>query len=326
MSEALRDAPAETTVWTVLGPMPASKLGRVSTHEHVLVFDDDRLVLDELAAFKGAGGSTIVECTTLGIVGLGQRAEHAGRLARLSERSGVHIVAGTGFYKEPKLPAFVADWPIDELAEHMIREIRDGIGGTPHRAGVIGEVGSSNYHVFPTEEKVLRAAARAQLATGVAISTHTGRATMTDKQLDFFEQEGVDLGRVVIGHLDVRPDLSALREVYAAILSRGAYVQFDTLGKEGFFELELDPAYGQKFPFDHQRAEMVAELVQQGHIDHLLLACDVDTLSLTRAHGGGGYQRALTFDTLLRQAGLTPDQIATITVDNPRRVLGVTPV
>ena len=295
-------------------------------HEHVLVFEDDSLVLSELAGFKNAGGSTLVECTTLGIVGLADRGKHAQRLARLSQQSGVQIVAGTGFYKEPRLPAFVADWSIDRLADHMIRELRDGIGGTEHRAGIIGEVGSSNYHVFPTEEKVLRAAARAQLATGVAISTHSGRATMTDRQLDLFEQEGVDLGRVVIGHLDVYPRLPELRHVYDEVLGRGAYVQFDTIGKEGFFELELDPAYGQKFPYDRDRADMVAALVEAGDIDHILLACDVDTPSLAHAYGGGGYAGSVAFDQLLLAAGLTHDQIARITVDNPRNLLGTASV
>ncbi|HYM49555.1 MAG TPA: hypothetical protein VET65_03170 [Candidatus Limnocylindrales bacterium] len=316
----------QAMVSTILGPVKPSELGPVSTHEHLLVFDDEAMVLRELAAFKDAGGSTLVECTTLGIVDIQHRGRHAERLAWLSRQSGVKIVAGTGFYKEPKLPSFVADWTVDQLAAHMIREIREGIGGTAHRAGIIGEVGSSNYRVFPTEEKVLRAAARAQLATGVAISTHTGRATMTDKQLDIFEQEGVDLGRVVIGHLDVYPRLHEKRHVYDEILARGAYAQFDTLGKEGFFELELDPGYGQKFPYDRDRAEMVAELVEAGHIDHILLACDVDTLSLTRTGGGGGYARAMTFHQLLLEAGLSREQIGRITVDNPRALLGVMPV
>lgn len=119
----------------------------------------------------------------------------------------MQIVAGTGFYKEPRLPSFVMDWSMERLANHMITEIRDGIGGTDHRAGIIGEVGSSNYQVFPTEEKVLRAAGLAQAATGVAISTHTGRATMVHNQLDLFEDEGARLDRVVIGHLDVHPHL-----------------------------------------------------------------------------------------------------------------------
>jgi phosphotriesterase-related protein len=320
-AEMPADHPEPGMVQTILGPRPASELGRVSTHEHVLVFDDESMLLDELSAFRTAGGSALVEMSTVGVVPIEQRRTHAERLAALSRQSGVDIVAGTGFYKEPRLPSLVAEWSVDELAAHMILELRDGIGGTSYRAGIIGEVGSSNYRVFPTEEKVLRAAARAQVATGAAISTHTGRGTMVSRQLDIFEEEGADLSRVVIGHLDVNPKLASLRGVYAEVLIRGAYVQFDTLGKEGFFELELDPDYGQKFPYDGERAEMVAELVGDGHIERILLACDVDTLSLTRVHGGAGYERALTFDAELRRAGLDDAQIARITVDNPREIL-----
>ena len=108
------------------------------------------------------------------------------------------------------------------------------------------------------------------------------------------------------------------------MLDRGAYVQFDTVGKEGFFELELDPEYGQKFPYDPERAEMIAELVQDGYVERILISCDIDTLSLTCAHGGGGYARSATFDRDLQAAGLTSAQIRTITVDNPARVLAMT--
>ncbi|MFI5286052.1 MAG: phosphotriesterase [Candidatus Dormibacteria bacterium] len=308
-------------VQTILGPKPPGTLARVATHEHLLKFDDTAMVLDELAAFRAEGGSTIVEVSTLGIVDIADRAQHAERLATISRESGVQIIAGTGFYKEPRLPSFVMDWSMERLANHMITEIREGIGGTDHQAGIIGEVGSSNYQVFPTEEKVLRAAGLAQAATGVAISTHTGRATMVHNQLDLFEDEGARLDRVVIGHLDVHPHLNSLRNVYQEVLDRGAYVQFDTVGKEGFFELELDPEYGQKFPYDPERAEMIAELVRDGYVERILISCDIDTLSLTCAHGGGGYARSATFDRDLKAAGLTNAQIRTITVDNPARVL-----
>ena len=140
-------------VQTILGPKPPGTLGRVATHEHLLKFDDTAMVLDELAAFRAQGGSTIVEVSTLGIVEIADRAHHAERLAEISRDAGVQIVAGTGFYKEPRLPSFVMDWSMERLANHMITEIREGIGGTDHRAGIIGEVGSSNYQVFPTRGK-----------------------------------------------------------------------------------------------------------------------------------------------------------------------------
>ena len=71
---------------------------------------------------------------------------------------------------------------------------------------------------------------------------------------------------------------------------------------------------------------MVAALVEAGDIDHILLACDVDTPSLAHAYGGGGYAGSVAFDQLLLAAGLTHDQIARITVDNPRNLLGTASV
>ena len=146
---------------------------------------------------------------------------------------------------------------------------------------------------------------------------------MVHEQLDLFEDEGARLDRVVIGHLDVHPHLKSLRNVYQEVLDRGAYVQFDTVGKEGFFELELDPEYGQKFPYDPERAEMIAELVQDGYVERILISCDIDTLSLTSRAWRWGVRSLGDVRPRPPAAGLTKAQIRTITMDNPARVLAM---
>jgi phosphotriesterase-related protein len=140
-------------------------------------------------------------------------------------------------------------------------------------------------------------------------------------QLDLFEAEGADMRRVAVGHLDVQPHLRPLLGYYVELASRGASLVFDTVGKEGCFELELDPAYGQKFPDDTERAEIVAELVCRGYATQILVSCDVDTVSLTRSGTGNGYARLLEFVTSLTQVGLSTADIQTILVENPRRLL-----
>jgi phosphotriesterase-related protein len=318
--EEARRGPADTPkVRTITGDMDPAALSLTAMHEHVLLFEDDSFLADELRAFREAGGRSLVELTTVGLVSIDQRSDHACRLARLAQTSDVRIIAGTGFYKEPRLPSLVGDWSVDQWADHMVREIRDGIGGTAFRAGIIGEVGTSNYRLFATEEKVLRAAARAHLVTGASITTHTGRTTMAHEQLDIFESEGVDLRRVVIGHLDVQPRLRVLLGSYKGIANRGAYHAFDTVGKEGFFELELDPAYGQKFPYDPERAEIIAEIASQGYLRQVVISCDVDKPELTARCGG--YARLLSFRWDLMAVGLAPEAIATILVANPQAVL-----
>jgi phosphotriesterase-related protein len=63
----------------------------------------DRMV-SELVAYRQAGGRAIVEVTC---DGWGRDLD---MLARLSEASGVHIIATAGFYIEPCMPLFVDEW------------------------------------------------------------------------------------------------------------------------------------------------------------------------------------------------------------------------
>jgi len=176
-----------------------------------LLPDDYELTVEELAPFRELGGGCIVDLTTNGI-----RPQPA-RLREVSERSGVHIVSGCGYYTGVTHPQEVADLSEAELIERLVQEIRDGIGGTDVRPGIIGEIGTSN-PIEPNEEKVLRVAAAAQRQTGLAINVHVsifGRQAL--HAIDVLDAAGADLSRVVISHLDELLDLDHHR----AILRRG---------------------------------------------------------------------------------------------------------
>ena len=91
----------------------------------------------------------------------------------MSLRSGVTIIATTGFYKQAVHPPWVAAMGVDEIAELMIRELEEGIEDTGIRAGAIGECACTEPVPFhPEEEKVLRAACRARIRTGVGFTFH----------------------------------------------------------------------------------------------------------------------------------------------------------
>ena len=173
------DVPAGRVVRTVLGDIPPAALGVTLAHEHLLSDlrcywrpDDDpeltlervtlgtvarvrrspwaardNLLLDDLAgaaaelrAFKAAGGGAVIEVTSNGI----------GRdlvgLRVLAERTGVHIVGGTGWYIGASHPASLARRDVAELAEEMVTELTLGVAGTDGiRAGVIGEIGAGSF-------------------------------------------------------------------------------------------------------------------------------------------------------------------------------------
>ncbi len=300
-------------VMTVRGPVAPEDLGHTQMHEHVfsdlswprhrwlaLPITDEVQMTEEVRLYREAGGRTLVDPTL----------EHIGRdpekLRRVSESTGVHIVMGTGFYREPYYPEFVNKWTTRRLADYMIDEIENGVGGTGIRPGIIGEIGLDKTWVQGVEERVLRAAARAQAATGLPITTHT-TMYMALTFLEIFQEEGVAPDRVIIGHLDGVLEMHELERVAAT----GAYMEFDLIGIEWINT-------------DRRRAEFLAELVRQGHQDRLLIAQDMPARPRLKTNGGHGYQHLIdNFLPMLRAEGVSEEAIRAMTHTNPARVLAV---
>jgi phosphotriesterase-related protein len=301
----------EVQVNTVLGGIAPADLGWTLPHEHLLIdlyvrfqphreymlFDVD-LACAELAMFASAGGRTLVNVTTNDI------GRSPIRLREIARRTGVNVVMGTGRYREPFYEPALWETPTQAIADMFIREIEvgtdDGI-----KAGVIGEIGVHRRHVSPVEERIHRAAARAQVRTGLALTTHSIASTVGLAQLDIFEEEGVDLRRVVIGHSDTYPDL----DYHRALIRRGAFVQFDTI--RGASDYETMRTVG-----------LITALTEEGHLEHILLSQDVCATGHLVAYGGTGYSYLISsFVGLLRKAGLAQEQVEQMFIGNPRRML-----
>jgi phosphotriesterase-related protein len=308
-------------VQTVLGRIDPADLGWTLPHEHTAIalwhianrWDywelrrDEPVIVEELAAFRAAGGGAIVDLT---LDGVGRDPEW---LAGLARSTGLHVVMGRGWYRGAHYPAetLVDRRSVDSLADEIVRDATDGVGTTGIRSGIIGEIGTDKPWLSAQEERVHRAAARAARRTGLAITTHAVQSTVGLDQLTVFEAEGADLSRVVIGHADSHPSL----DYHLAIVERGATVEFDFLGM-AFTALER---HGEGRIVDNLR-----ELLGRGHVERILLSQDVCHDSQLRRYGGNGYTYlAETFLPRLRAAGVSDAEIRTITVDNPRRLLTI---
>ena len=346
-------------VRTVLGDIDAADLGPTSMHEHILGtfevwledvasspsvrgpvdpeakielpllgllrrnpfllrdnlnLDDVELAIAEVAAFKDAGGGCLVEVSSIGI-----RTDLAG-VRRVAAETGLHIVQGTGFYLEGALPSSVAELPAGDLAAVMITEIEEGIDDTGIRAGIIGEVGTMS--VTDTEVKILRASARAQLATGAVISLHAHpNFRLGERIVGILTEEGVPVDRIIVGHMDENlvafgPGLAHI-DYHRKLADLGVWLQYDTFGAECYYD-----STGLREPLDAERAYAVAAIASEGHLGQLLLGMDVWLKQSLKRYGGLGYDHLLTaVPVMLRQAGLTDADIRTMLVDNPRRAL-----
>lgn len=296
-------------VQTVLGAVDSAELGVVLPHEHLFinmyritrntshVLDDMDSAVDDLCAFRAAGGASIVELTNNGI------ARDPIRLAEASRRSGVHVIMGCGWYREPFYDPRLQSISTESIAVELCEEINHGIDGI--RPGVIGEIGADREFVSGIEERVLRAAGRASTRTGAAVITHAVKSAVGLAQLDILEEEGVDLRRVAVSHCD-----SYLHTDYhLAIASRGAYVSFDRHN-------------GRNPLLQRRRIEAVTALIRAGHADRVLLSQDVCHIEDRSEAGGPGFTYVLGHVVpALVAEGVRRELVEGILRDNPQRLL-----
>lgn len=322
-------ATTSTTVRTVLGDVLAEDLGVVAVHEallsvvpgaeHAYDLAFDRAEIFEtlaarLTAFRAAGGGTVVDSTGM-FHGRDVRLYEA-----LSRATAVHVVASTGMGPEAMLGGYFltpqtnppTPWPADKFAALFSAEVTDGmVVPRLERRGAAGLVATAvtRSGMTPTDESLVRGAARTALATWVPLSLRFGADAVHD--LDVVLDEGLSADRVVIGGLD-RIDAVAAGAP-AAIAARGAYVALDHVGP-------ADPDH----VTDDVRADVVLDLVRAGHGDRILLSCNAT--GVAKGHAGRDVPFDLvlrSFAPLLRGRGLPEDDLQQILVANPATLLTV---
>lgn len=257
--------------------------------------DQYDLICQEMKDLRALGVSNIIEMTN----------RYMGRnpqfMLDLMRETGINVVACTGYYQDAFFPEHVAARSVEQLAQEMVDEIVIGIDGTELKAGIIAEIGSSEGVITPLEEKVFIAAARAHIETGCPISTHTSFSTMGVEQLVLLQAHGVDLSRVTVGHCDLKDNLDNILRM----IDLGAYVQFDTIGKNNYYP-------------DEKRIGMLYELRNRGLLNRVMLSMDITRRSHLKANGGNGYDYLLTtFIPQLRQSGFSQADVDTMLRDNP---------
>ncbi|MFE5580960.1 phosphotriesterase [Kitasatospora sp. NPDC056531] len=312
--------PAGTTrtVRTVLGDLDPAELGVTDAHDHLFIrsprfpgqeLDDPAAAEDVLRAYAAAGGRTLVQWTPWG---MGRGAD---TLAGLSRATGVHIVAATGahqtaHYPQGRFPAPGDDVsertaPYADLAERFVTELTTGLPGAPEgvRPGLIkiaGDAGPSTGHT----RRTMAAAAEAHHATGAPIAVHLepdGDPHGVLRRLH--GRYGVRPDRIILGHLTRFTD----RTLHRSLAAEGVFLALDSPSRIGH-------------PADLQAFDVIADLVEAGHADRLLLGADTTTRT---AREVGGTARLLT-DLAPRLArGFGPELPDRLLVANPAAALAV---
>lgn len=335
---------------TVLGDIAPDKAGVTLTHEHIRyayqgcefdhknVWDFDTVANEvgrSIRAMVGDYGiKTIVDLTPADI------GRHPELLAEVSRRSGGHIIAATGFYAQGMGIGFY--WrrkSVDYIAETIVRDITEGMVYdnklTPYRAGVIKvatggmgpgptPVGPNGLRIGPMEERVIRAAGRAQKKTGAPIGTHTQPVDyeVTNpgiEMLNILEEEGADPGKVMLGHVFINPRFEQLK----ALCERGAILQVDHIGIPWMHDSPEE--------IDEEMAVLICRLADLGYIGQILLSYDrffshgrgpiteeEPDQDNTRVPIGHLFE---SFAPRLAKKGFGEAELRQVLVDNPRRIL-----
>ncbi len=317
---------------TVTGQISPQELGWTLVHEHfyfaypgwqadatMAPFDREEALkvgLEVCRTLKSAGIQTIVDATPN---------DTGGRepllYKELSQMTGINIICVTGLFTESRGGS--AYWKVkmaygadiaQMIAELFIAELTQGIGNTGIKAGLIKVASSAQMTQY--EEETHKAAVMAQKATGAAIITHTDELSGIE-QADFLLSHGAVPGKVLIGHVTNSADV----DYHRAILKRGVYICFDRMGSVSPFSAS-----------DEVNVRNIATLVREGYAGQIMLSHDTVNLSLGRVAAGpvsaARSQPARTIDHIsrniipqLKAEGVSDEQIWTMMVENPRRLL-----
>jgi phosphotriesterase-related protein len=303
---------------TVTGTISLDQLGTTMMHEHIIValdgtFLDSTMHFDwqaiedeavkKLKAVKEIGGvQTFVDLTT---IEMGRDVE---LMRRISERSEVSIIFTTGLFADAYgIPHYFRDLSDEDITELYVHEIEEGVGPNHLKAGVI-KVATGARELTELEVRIVRAAGKAAVATGVPVLTHTGRGGGGIEQIQLLQEVGVPLTKMVIGHSDVSADL----RYHTKMLRMGAFVGMDRIGLTAFMPEAI-------------RVGCISALIKMGYAKQLTMSLDAHVRWCGRPNPLTVEDRQFTylfeeFFPMLKEAGVTDADLHQVMVENPKTV------
>jgi phosphotriesterase-related protein len=307
-------------VQTVLGPVPASKLGFTLVHEHVMCdfigaeqtnrhrWEVEAVVkrmLPVLRQLKERGVTGFIDCTPA-YIGRDPRV-----LKQLAQETGLHIVTNTGYYggaDDKFVPKHAYGATPDQLADLWVREWVNGIEETGMKPGFmkigIDEIKGGSDRLSPIDEKLVRASARASRRTNLAVTCHTGGGPAGLTATKIFIEESADPGRFIVAHSDGHG-----LPINRAVAALGAWVSFDGIGRQ---------------PLE-SHLKLVHAMTEK-HASRLLLSQDSGWYWVGQQNGGEIRNFNYLSDVFLpalHNNGMSEATIRKLTVENPANAFAI---
>ena len=257
-------------------------------------------VINDLSKAMQQGLKAVVD---LSVFGSGRNAVG---LKKISMQAGLPVVCAAGFYWDP-FPQVVFDSSVEVLRDILVRELTVGIEGTDIRGGVI-KIGTDRGTIGDAAERVFQAAVLASLATGAAVVTHTSTVEQARWHLDTLQRAGMDPSRILISHMGASRNVAQLIEAGRD----GALMGID---KVGFIARRSNA----------ELADLVRDACEAGLEHQIILSSDVARKDRLLRHGGSSYSAVFVdFFPMLRERGVSEQQIEVMMCTNPQRILNFT--
>jgi phosphotriesterase-related protein len=304
-------------IMTVNGPVVTNRMGVSLIHEHILVdfigadsISEQRwiksevvkVVLPYLKEIKFLGCQTFVECTPA----------YLGRdpvlLKILSDSTGLNIITNTGYYgarNNKYLPSYALSETADQIAKRWIKEWEEGIDGTKIKPGFI-KIGVDNDNLSETHKKLVIAAARTHIKTGLTIVSHTGSSVPAFEQLELLEKEGVAPEAFIWAHAQSEKNYN--KHVIAA--QKGAWISLDGMNDTNIEEY----------------AKMIRNLKEHNLLGRTLLSHDAGWYRPGEQNGANYRGYTALFEKLiplLRNEQFSKGEIQQLIVINPGKAFEV---
>ena len=271
----------EKKVISVLGPISPEAMGFTDAHNHLWiaplqtqvedtpVLHQERLILDELLLYQEAGGTSQVDCQP------GGAGRDGNKLKTLSKASNVNVIACTGFHLWKYYPDDSGLWnlDVDQAADYFSSEIFEGMEETrendqPVHPGFIKIAVRDDIEKSPL--KLIEAAVATSILSGYLIEMHTEKGSNVEKFVELLISMGMSLDRLVICHIDKRPDL----ELHKELAQAGCTLEYDT-----FFRPKYNP--------DKNLWKLVFEMIGAGYQKSIVFATDLADRHLWETMGNG---------------------------------------
>ncbi len=253
-------------IHTVNGLYDKQEFSPILIHEHIrcmsndlyIAFgkkwiDEDRLVEYSAKILKALktkyGVNFFVDGTPIDL------GRDVGIMKRISQKSGVEIVASTGLYHYMGCATSKRD--VNEIADWFVEEYQNGIQDTGIKPGIL-KCATEGDEISNDNAKRIGATGIAQYKTGLPVyihSSHLGDVAL--RQIDILLEKGANAEKIIIGHSSINYDFKYLEK----LLKCGCFVCIDQCHR---FVSKLD-----------EILNSAVRLCEKGYEDKILFSNDI---------------------------------------------------